>query len=175
MIISRCKTISILIGLSISISAQAETYAAVDKNSCEKMINSQAPFILVLNKGDKLHESITNCANDANLKAASISGLGQVQDPVLAYFSSDPQEKPTLTQLEGFYELASLNGNITSNNGQHYTHIHGTLADQKFQGIAGHFESATVGLTVEITIVPFAGNVEREVDGKTGFGPIITR
>ena len=94
---------------------------------------------------------------------------------ILAYFSSNPKEKPTLTKLQGFFELASLNGNITNNNGQHYTHIHGTLADKKFNAIAGHFDSATAGLTVEVTITPFSGDVERAVDGDTGFGQIVTR
>lgn len=147
--------------------------SAVDKNSCSK-IDATKPFILVLSSGDDLLVSITQCAQDAKLTSASISGLGQVYNPTLAYFSSNPKDKPTLTTFSGYYELASLNGNITNNNGQYYTHAHVTLADQKFHGIAGHIDNAKIGLTAEITIVPFASVIMRYVDPDTGFGTIET-
>jgi len=169
------KKMTAITALSFALTAHAGTYAAVDKNSCQNRANTTEPFILVLSQGDKLHDSLTRCANDANLQAASVSGLGQVHNPILAYFSSNPLDKPTLTSLDGYYELASLNGNITSNNGQYYTHLHGTLADREFKGIAGHIDSVEAGLTVEITIIPFSGPVERTVDEHTGFGPISTR
>jgi predicted DNA-binding protein with PD1-like motif len=161
--------------LAFSMNAMsAPNYAAVDKQSCHRMQNSTQPFILVLSSGDDLIESITQCASDAKLMAASVSGLGQLHNPTLAYFSSDPKEKPTLTSFEGYFELASLNGNITNNADQYYTHLHTTLADKDFRGLAGHVHSATVGLTVEVTIVPFFAPIERTVDAETGFGPIVT-
>lgn len=73
----------------------------------------------------------------------------------------------------GYYELASIHGNITNNAGKYYTHAHAVLADKNFHGIAGYVNSAKVGLTVEITIVPLSANVPRTVDAKTGFGPIV--
>ena len=96
--------------------AKAETTmnehtGATNKFSCDKLENIDRPFILVLNKGDDLISSITKCARDAKLKGANIGGLGQVQNPVLAYFSSDPNASPTLTTFKGFYELAAVNGN----------------------------------------------------------------
>lgn len=165
----------LLLSLGVSASALAAPYAAVDKKSCSRMQNSKQPFILVLNQGDDLKESINQCARAAKLPAASLSGLGQVHNPVLAYFTGNPNDKPTLTTFPGFYELASLNGNITNNAGRHYTHIHVALGDKNFRGIAGHVESAKVGLTVEITIAPLAGSVERTVDAKTGFGQIVAK
>jgi len=147
--------------------------AVVNQLTCSKLANTTQPFILVLDKGDDLLESITHCAKDAKLLGAAVSALGQVQNPTLAYFTSDPKDKPTLTTFEGFYELASLTGNIAVNGNGYYTHVHGVLADKEFHGIAGHVESSKVGLTVEVTITPFAGTVERAVDPDTGFGPII--
>lgn len=147
--------------------------AIVGKSSCGKLANTTQPFILVLNSGDNLLESITQCAKDAKLKGASISGLGQVHNPTLAYFTSNPDDKPTLTKFPGYYELAGFNGNITNNANKYYTHAHAVLADKQFHGIAGHVNSAKVGLTVEITITPFPASVQRAVDPKTGFGPIV--
>lgn len=149
--------------------------AVVDKTTCSRMANTTKPFILVLKPGDKVHETISQCAKDAKLPGASVSGLGQVHNPTLAYFTSNPNDKPTLTTLNGYYELTSLNGNVAVADGQYYTHIHATLADKQFHGIAGHVDNATTGLTIEVTIVPFESAVERTVDAKTGFGPLIVR
>lgn len=162
---------SLLIGSSTL--ASAATISAVDSHSCKKLSGTDKPFILILNSGENLHESINQCAKDAKLKGASVSGLGQVEKPILAYFSSDPKAKPSLTTFEGFYELASLNGNITNNANTYYTHLHAVLANKKFQGLAGHVNEARVGLTVELTITPLSSTVKRTVDTETGFGPIV--
>jgi len=171
------KNLLSLVGASLLICsstlAAASPLSAVNSHSCKKLSGTDKPFILVLNSGENLLESISRCAKDAKLKGASVSGLGQVENPTLAYFSSDPKAKPTLTTFEGFYELASLNGNITNNGNTYYTHLHAVLANNKFQGIAGHVNAATVGLTVELTLTPLAAAVQRTVDGETGFGPIV--
>jgi uncharacterized protein len=146
---------------------------AVNKSSCSKVANTNQPFILVLDRGDELLESITQCAKDAKLLGASVSGLGQVHNPTLAYFTSKPNDKPTLTTFSGYYELASLHGDITNNANQYYTHLHAVLADKTFHGIAGHVNKAKIGLTAEITIIPFSASIQRKVDPKTGFGPIV--
>lgn len=147
--------------------------AVVNKSTCSKMANTTQPFILILNSGDELISSISQCAKDAKLVGASISGLGQLHNPSLAYFSSDPKAKPTLTKFPGYYELASLNGNIAINGDNYFTHIHAALADKKFHGIAGHVNDAKIGLTAEISIIPFTSQIQRAVDPKTGFGPIV--
>lgn len=158
---------------SASAIASENASAVVGKTSCGKLAKTTKPFILVLNSGDNLLESITQCAKDAKLMGASISGLGQVHNPTLAYFTSNPNDKPTLTKFSGYYELAGFNGNITNNANKYYTHAHAVLADKQFHGIAGHVNDAKVGLTVEITITPFPASVQRTVDSKTGFGPIV--
>ena len=148
--------------------------AAVDKHSCNLLIGSEKPFILVLNTDDELLQSISSCAKDAKLLGASISALGQLHNPTLAYFTSNPKDKPTLTNFAGYFELASLNGNIAKNENGYYTHAHAVLADPKFNGIAGHVDNSKVGLTVEVTITPLPSTLQRAVDPETGFGPIIT-
>ena len=155
---------------SITGTVLAGSQVATGPADCAQFANKQQPFILVLKKGDNLLESITACAKAAHLPAASLSGLGQVHNPTLAYFSSNQADAPTLTPLTQFYELAALNGNITNNSGQYYTHAHAVLADKNFHGIAGHLKTAEVGLTAEITILPLPNNVKRAVDAKTGFG-----
>lgn len=160
--------------LLVSTTIFANQPAAVDKYSCNKLIGSEKPFILVLSTDDELLSSISACAKNAKLSGASISALGQLHNPTLAYFTSNPKDKPTLTQFNGYFELASLNGNVAKNNHGYYTHAHAVLANQKFSGIAGHVDNSKVGLTVEVTIIPLPSILQRSVDPATGFGPIIT-
>jgi predicted DNA-binding protein with PD1-like motif len=145
----------------------------VNKTTCDRLANTSHSFILVLNSGDNLLESITRCAKDANLTGAVFDGLGQVHNPALAYFTSNPTDKPTITTFPGYYELASISGNVSMNDGVYYTHAHAVLADKKFHGIAGHVNYAKVGLTAEIAIRPLNGSVQRTLDDKTAFGPIV--
>lgn len=168
-----------ILALNASIfAAQAELLdnpvsAVVNMGSCNKMADTTHPFILVLNRGDGLLESISQCAKAAKLQGASISGLGQLHNPTLAYFTSNPKDKPKLTTFSGYYELASMNGNISANGKNYYTHAHVSLGDKQFHSITGHIDKAKVGLTAEITIVPFSASAQRTVDAKTGFGPLV--
>ncbi len=168
------QTIMIVIGTGLAFNAMATNYAAVDKNSCGKMLNNKKPFILILKRGDNLHASINQCAEDAHLQGASIQGLGQLDSPTLAHYPSDPHEKPTLAVFNGIYELISLNGNIAHHGNEYFTHLHAVLGDEHFGGLAGHIKESTVGVTAEITIIPFLKSLERQVDPETGFGPILT-
>ncbi|MDP3559754.1 MAG: DNA-binding protein [Legionellaceae bacterium] len=170
----RIKSMIIVLATGLTMNAMAANYAAVDKDSCSKMVNSMEPFILILKNGDNLHEGINKCATDANLTGAAIHGLGQLSDPILAHYSNDPHEKPHFTQFNGIYELISLNGNIARRGNEYYTHLHAVLGNEKFEGLAGHIKDTLVGVTAEITIVPFSKPLERDVDPETGFGPIIT-
>jgi predicted DNA-binding protein with PD1-like motif len=169
-------TLSAITSTTQSNALSTETKPSVvvsSKSSCAKLSHTTQPFILVLSEGEDLLASITQCAKDAKLNSATFSGLGQVHNPTLAYFTSNPNDKPTLTTFPGYYELASFNGDITNNNKEYYSHAHAVLADKQFHGIAGHVNKAKVGLTVEVAINPLPSPVQRAVDSKTGFGPII--
>src|SRR3990167_2052130 len=75
--------LSALLGLSIIHAyAATPTLSSVNKSSCGKLAYTTHTFILVLNNNDNLISSITQCAKAAKLKGASISGLGQVHNPV---------------------------------------------------------------------------------------------
>ena len=165
--------LSLALSSPIALGHVNDRSSVVSKKTCSRMSHSNKPFILVLDSGDNLHDSINQCVQSAHLSGASISGLGQLHNPVLAYFSSNPTDIPTLTHLSGYYELASINGNVSKNGSRYYTHLHGVLADKKFHGIAGHIDTALVGQTVELTIIPLQSTTKRTVDSSTGFGPLV--
>ena len=59
---------------------------AVASNQCSKLKNNKVPFMLILKKGENIHESITKCVNDAAINNANISGLGVIVEPTLGYY-----------------------------------------------------------------------------------------
>lgn len=139
----------------------------VDTHAGHKLLNTQKPFILVLKKGENLFEGILRCADAANLQAASISGLGALDDVTIAYYNLDTKQYQTKL-FHGMYELISLHGNISFVEGKRFLHIHAALGTEEYNVIGGHIMEATVGPTAEITIVPLASPITREFNAEVG-------
>ena len=139
----------------------------VDSHSGSRFANSSKPFILALKKGENLFEAILRCANDANLQAASLSGLGALDEVTVAYYHLDRKEYQTKL-FEGMYELISLHGNITFVEDKRFIHIHAALGMDTYQVVGGHIMDATVGPSAEITVIPLPAKIIRQYDDETG-------
>ena len=135
--------------------------SAIYSDSCDVLVNTDQPFILVLRLGENLFENIIRCANTINLKAASLSGLGALEDVVVAYYNLHTK---TFQQklFKGTYELISLNGNISLSNNKPNVHIHAALGTEEYNVIGGHIMGAIVSATAEICITPLSGPMHRE-------------
>lgn len=141
--------------------------AIVDSKSGHKVANTVKPFILALKPGENLFEGILQCANDANLKSASISGLGGLDDVSVAYYNLNTKEYQTKL-FNGMYELISMNGNITFVEGKRFIHIHAAIGTDTYDVYGGHIMDAIVNPSAEITIIPLADKIERAYDAGTG-------
>ena len=141
--------------------------AIIDSHSGKQLLHTDKPFILALKHGENLFEAILRCANDAQIKAASISGLGALDDVSVAFYYLDKKEYKTKL-FKGGYELISLNGNISFAEGQRFVHIHAALGTEEYNVVGGHIMSATVGPSAEITIIPLAAKINREYDTVIG-------
>ena len=139
----------------------------IDSQSGKKVAGTTTPFILALKIGENLFESILRVANDAGINAASMSGLGAIDDVTLAYYHLDKKEYQTKL-FKGTYELVSLNGNIALLDGKRFLHIHGAIGNDEYQVFGGHFMDAIVGPSAEITIIPMQGKINRAYDDCTG-------
>ena len=141
--------------------------AIVDSHSGHLVANTEKPFILALKIGENLFESILRCADAANIKSATISGLGALDDVTVAYYHLKLKQYQTKL-FHGMYELVSLNGNITFVEGKRFIHIHAALGTENYDIIGGHIMDATVGPSAEISIVPLNNTIERAYDDTTG-------
>lgn len=153
--------------------AMASSISAVDSHSCQQLKGAVDPFILVLKKGENIHKSILQCANDAKLSGATLIGIGALERTTLNYFDHKTKayKKKKFPQ---FLELLALNGNITQLNGKRVAHIHVALSDNNFHMIGGHLGDSFVGATAEIKITPLKGRLVKQKDKKTGLNLIAT-
>lgn len=142
---------------------QTKNISVVNLASCHQVFGSREPFLLVLECGQSIIETITKCAENCKIASATLTGIGAVQNPELGYY--DLATKSYQNKIfHGEYELIALNGNITKFNEQYIVHIHVALSDANFQVIAGHLQNAVVSITAEITLVPFAQPIFRKLD-----------
>jgi predicted DNA-binding protein with PD1-like motif len=139
----------------------------VDTRTSHKLAGTTQPFILNLNRGENLFEGILNCAERIGLHAASLSGLGALEDPSVAFYHLDTKQYDT-TLFKGIFELVSLHGNISFVDNKHFAHIHAALGRADHSLFGGHLMDGRVGVVAEITIIPLASRIERHFVEQVG-------
>jgi hypothetical protein len=133
-----------------------------------KSTNSGFGYVIRLEKGEKLIESIKNFAEKENLDGGFFYGLGAVEDVFIGYYDLAKKEY-IFSEMQGTYELASLNGNIALSDNKVVVHAHGVLGDNNLNTVAGHIKEATVAITVEIFVhLQHGTEMKRLYDEKTG-------
>ena len=61
----------------------------------------------------------------------------------------------------GVYDVATMNG-------EYYSHLHLSAADDKGNTVGGHLNKAIISATCEMVITPIKGQIDRVYDDKTG-------
>ena len=129
--------------------------------------NIGGKFYIRIDKGEEIISNIKSYCEVNKLKSGLISGLGSVSNAELGLY--DIENKVYLKkEMNGIFEIASMNGNISKMDGQTYLHIHAVLSDADFKTYGGHFTSGIVGATCEIIITPFNGVVDRFYNDEIG-------
>jgi predicted DNA-binding protein with PD1-like motif len=143
------------------------TITVIDSNTYSKLTDPDSPFLLIVHRGENLAEVICECSKAVKLNSASLSGLGALENPTVAYYNLETQtyENKTFT---GIYELISMDGNVGHDENGYVTHIHVALGDRSHNVIGGHLVDAVVGVTAEVTVTPFKGTFTRRMNCNLG-------
>ncbi len=139
----------------------------IDSKSFDKLTNPESPFLLVVHRGENLHSVICECAKKLQLKSASLSGLGALENPVVAYYNLETKEYENKT-FTGIYELISMDGNVGHDEKDYIAHIHVALGDRSHNVVGGHLVDGIVGVTAEVTVMPFKGSFTRRMNCDLG-------
>ena len=120
-----------------------------------------------IDKGEEILEKIKDIALKENIKLASISALGAINDFTVGVFKVD-EKKYYSNVFKGNFEIVSLTGTISTMNNEVYTHIHMSAGNEKGEVFGGHLNRAIVSATCEMVIDVIDGEVDRYFDEEVG-------
>lgn len=124
-------------------------------------------YVIRLEKGEEIVESIKKLCEKEDIKLGTISGIGATNRAVIGLFETNTKEYHS-KELTGDMEITSLVGNISQMDGEVYLHIHINLANEENKVFGGHLTSAIISATGEIVIDVIEGVVDRKFDEEVG-------
>lgn len=124
-------------------------------------------IIARIDKGEEILEKIKEIALKENIKLASISALGAINDFTVGVFKVD-EKKYYSNVFKGNFEIVSVTGTISTMNNEVYTHIHMSAGNEKGEVFGGHLNRAMVSATCEMVIDVIDGEVDRYFDEEVG-------
>lgn len=124
-------------------------------------------YIVRLDKGEEIVESLKTLCENEEIKLGTISGLGATNEVVIGLFETKTKEYHS-KKLSGDMEITSLVGNISQKDGEVYLHIHINVGDGENNVFGGHLTSAVISATGEIVIDVIEGIVDREFSEEIG-------
>ncbi len=125
-------------------------------------------YILKIEKGEEIAETLTKFCKDNNIKSGAISGIGATNNASISYYDLGEEKYISKTFSSKNYEIISLNGNIALIDKEPFAHLHITISDQDYKVFGGHLVSAIVSVTCEIAITMSDSTVERKIDNEFG-------
>jgi hypothetical protein len=124
-------------------------------------------ILVRVDKGEELVESLTKIVKDNKIKLGTISGIGATDKVKVGLFNVETKEYYS-NELTGNYEINPLYGNITTQDGETYLHLHINVADENHNSFGGHLNHAHISATFEGVIDIIDGEVDRKFDEEVG-------
>ncbi len=124
-------------------------------------------YVLRLNRGEEVVESLRALCEQEHIALASVTGIGAVGELTTGLFHT-AEKQYAATDLRGDFEIVSLAGNVTQQDGAVYLHLHIAVADETQLVRGGHLNRAVVSATAEIFVTPYAGTVGRVFSEEIG-------
>lgn len=120
-----------------------------------------------LHHGDEVHASLQELARLERIPSAGVSGIGAVNQIVLALF--DPSTRRYLeTAFEEDLEIVSMTGTVGWLGDAPAIHLHGVVSRADCTTAGGHIMRAIVSVTVELTLTVGDARLERKPDPAFG-------
>jgi predicted DNA-binding protein with PD1-like motif len=122
--------------------------------------------ILVLHRGEELMESLEKYARQTGLRTASVQGIAAAQEIVVGSYDFEAG-KFTDRTFRGNFEINSIMGNISLDEGKAVPHIHIAASDTGGHCIGGHLQRAIISVTAELFLDECDMTVSRAYDAET--------
>ena len=120
-----------------------------------------------IDRGEEITEQLRAIALREQIRLASVQALGAVGRFTVGVYR--PAEKRYLAnEFCGDYEIVSLTGTVNTMNGEFYSHLHMSAANELGEVFGGHLNRAEVSATCEMVIRIIPGQVDRYLDESVG-------
>lgn len=126
-----------------------------------------ATYIIRLDAGEKILESLRSLCEQDRIGAGVFQGLGAVGEAELGWFDRDAKDYRTI-RIEEPCEIVSLHGNVSLLDGRPFLHCHIALADRTFGVRGGHLREGVVSAACEIVLTRFFEEIGRTKDERSG-------
>lgn len=130
-------------------------------------IKSGNCFIIKLQRGEKIIESLQAFCKLHNVSAGHFKAIGAVEHAELAHYRVDTKQYSTKIINEQL-EIASLAGFVTFFENAPHIHAHIVVSDSSMKAYAGHLKEAVVSATCEIVLTHLDAMIGRQHDAITG-------
>lgn len=125
-------------------------------------------WLVRLQKGEKLIESLTKLAKEENLPSCWLNAIGAASSVELGYYNLEKQEYQW-HELNELMEITGLQGNLTFNRDQPNFHLHGTFSKRDLSVVGGHVKDLVVAGTCEVLLHKwYADKLTRSKDDEVG-------
>lgn len=129
-------------------------------------------YVIRLDKGEKLVESLDTFVLETHLQGAWINGIGGVLQVELGFYDLDAKAYQWRT-FDNAYEITNLHGSLAmGEDGKPAFHLHGTFCDAQFQAIGGHVKEAVVAGTCELFVHRSYKPLHRRLDAGVGLNTL---
>lgn len=123
--------------------------------------------VLRIDAGEEVIETVRAYCDDEEITAAAITAIGAAKHVTVSWYDLTRKVYED-KELDGQWEIVSLNGNVSIKNGKAFVHVHGAFSDRSMSVQAGHVKKLVVGATCELILTVIEGRMERESDEETG-------
>ena len=115
-----------------------------------KMVDEHI-YVISLAPGEEIIDKINTFLEQEKIDNAYFFGIGALKKAELAHFRVDTRNYSSKV-FEEPLELANLTGNAFLHEGKPLVHAHVTLANDRFETIAGHLVSGVISAAGEILV-----------------------
>ena len=124
-------------------------------------------LVVRIDRGEEILEQLTAVAEAEQVALAEVSGLGALGEFTTGVFHVTEQRYES-TIRQGEFEIVSLTGTITRQEGKPYLHLHLSAGDGEGRVYGGHLNRGVVSATCEVVLRLIPGQVGRRFDPGVG-------
>ena len=124
-------------------------------------------YLVRIDRGEEVMESLTTFCKAENILLGSVSGLGAADYAKVGIYRV-ADHKFEGREFFGEQEVSSIVGSITQKDGEPYLHLHINLCDDNMNIHGGHLTACRISGTCELTVTVLDGHVGRTYDEVTG-------